>query len=323
MTNVNRRTAGKLLASLALMAAATTMTVMPAMAQAFPSRGIELTLGFGPGSGLDANARLLAPYLEKALGQSVTVINQPGGGAVPWANGLARANPDGYTIGMVGFPLLQNNSVLSQVDYDPATDFTYLGVLTTDPAVLAVGANSPYQSVDDLIAAARSGTRISIGATGRGSVDYLIALSIQRAAGDVQFGIVNFDSTNEGIVAALGGSLSAMPMTASAALPYVQSGQMRALAAGEDAPIDGLNAPSFAEAGVDLLVGGSSRAFLAPPNLPEDVKARLADAIKTAIDDPAFREQAAASGLAIVYRTPDETAELSTSLLAAGRENLK
>src|SRR5690606_23022320 len=118
------------------------------------------------------------------------------------------------------------------------------------------------------------------------------------------------DSTNEGIVAALGGSLSAMPMTASAALPYVQSGQMRALAAGEDSPVEGLNAPSFAEAGVDLLVGGSSRAFLAPANLPEDVKKKLADAIKTAIDDPEFRQKAADAGLPIVYRTPEETAAL-------------
>lgn len=320
--NMTRRTAVRLLGSIAI--AATAMaTVVPAMAQDFPSRPIELTLGFGPGSGLDANARLLAPYLQKALGQPVTVINQPGGGAVPWANGLARATPDGYTIGMVGFPLLQNNSVLSQVEYDPSTDFTYLGVLTTDPAVLAVGANSPYQTVQDLIDAARSGTRISIGATGRGSVDYLIALSIQRAAGDVEFGIVNFDSTNEGIVAALGGSLSAMPMTASAALSYVQSGQMRALAAGDEAPIEGLNAPSFTEAGVDLLVDGSSRAFLAPANLPDDVKQKLGDAIKTAIDDPEFRQQAATAGLAIVYRTPDETAELSASLLEAGRQNLQ
>src|SRR3546814_583308 len=107
-------------------------------AQEFPSESIKLTMGFGPGSGIDANARMLAPYLEESLGVPITIINQPGGGSVPWANDLARAEPDGYTIGMIGFPLLQNNFVLSDVDYDPTEDYTYLGVLTLDPAVLAV-----------------------------------------------------------------------------------------------------------------------------------------------------------------------------------------
>ncbi|MEJ1158919.1 Bug family tripartite tricarboxylate transporter substrate binding protein [Prosthecomicrobium sp. N25] len=293
----------------------------PAWSQGFPSKGIELTLGFGPGSGIDSNARLLAPYLEKALGVPVTVINQPGGGAVPWANKLARTTPDGHTIGMVGFPLLQNNTVLSKVDYDVAKDFTFLGVLTLDPAVLAVAANSELKTLDDLISAAKAGKRISIGATGKGSVDYLIALSIQRASG-TKFGIVNFDSTNEGVVAALGGSLSAMPMTVSSVAPYIQSGQLRALAAGTETRAEGLNAPTFKEAGVDLLAAGSYRAFLAPAGLPPAVKEKLAAGIKAAIDDPEFRKKAADAKLSIVYMTPDQTGALSGSLVTAARENL-
>ena len=313
-----RRTAAAAALSLAAALCATV-----SVAQDFPSKPIELTIGFGPGSGLDSNARMLAPYLSEAFGQSVTVINQPGGGAVPWANNMARTAPDGYTIGMIGFPLLQNNSVMSEVDYDPAKDFTYLGVLTLDPAVLAVGADSPFKTLKELTDAAEGGQTISIGSTGRGSVDYLIALSIEQAS-KASFGIVNFDSTNEGVVAAMGGSLSAMGMTVSSVLPYVQSGQLRALAAGDEQRIAELgDVPTFTESGVDLLVGGSYRAFLAPPGMPDDVRAKLAEGIKAAIDNPEFQKKAADAGLRIVYMTPDETTALSTSLLEAARKNLK
>lgn len=295
-----------------------------ATAQDYPTKGLQFTLGFGPGSGIDSNARLLAPYIEKQLGVGVTVVNQPGGGAVPWANGLARATPDGYTFGMVGFPLLQNNSVLSEVNYDPTKDFSFLGVLTVDPAVLAVGADSPFKTLGDLIDAAKAeGSRISIGATGKGSVDYLIALSIARATG-AKFGIVNFDSTNEGIVAAMGGSLSAMPMTVSAVLPYVKSGQLRVLAAGQDAPVAELgNPPTFKDGGVTLLAAGSIRALLAPAGLPEAVHTKLVAAIKAAMEDPEFKQKAADAGLRIVYMTPAEEEALSASLVKAAQENLK
>jgi tripartite-type tricarboxylate transporter receptor subunit TctC len=295
-----------------------------AQAQSFPTKGIQFTMGFGPGSGIDSNSRLFAPYLSKQLGVPVTIINQPGGGSVPWANGLARAKPDGYTIGIVGFPLLQNNSVLSKVNYDPLKDFTYLGVLTVDPAVLADGGNSDIKSLSDLIdAAKKEGSRTSVGATGKGSVDYLVALSIERATG-AKFGIVNFDSTNEGIVATMGGSLSAMPMTVSAVLPYVQSGQLRVLAAGDKDAIPELpGTKTFSDYGVKLLAPGSIRAFLAPAGLPADVKAKLAGAIKAAMNDPEFEQKAAASGLKLVYMSPEEEEATSISLVKAAQENLK
>lgn len=312
------------LASIVCVAAGLVLNAAAADAQSFPTKGIQFTLGFGPGSGIDSNARLFAPYLEKQLGVPVTIINQPGGGAVPWANGLARAEPDGYTIGMVGFPLLQNNSVLSKVNYDPLKDFTYLGVLTVDPAVLATGANSPIKTLGDLIEdAKKEGSRASIGATGKGSVDYLVALSIERASG-AKFGIVNFDSTNEGIVATMGGSLSAMPMTVSAVLPYVQSGQLRVLAAGDTEAIPELSdAKTFQDYGVKLLAPGSIRAFLAPANLPPDVKGKLVNSIKAAMDDPEFKQKAAASGLKLVYMSPEEEQATSESLIKAAQENLK
>jgi tripartite-type tricarboxylate transporter receptor subunit TctC len=241
---------------------------------------------------------------------------------VPWANRLARTAPDGYTIGAVGFPLLQNNAVLNEVDYDPAKDFSYIGVLTLDPAVLAVSAGSPYKTIGDLVGAAKAGQTVSIGATGKGSVDYLIALSIERASG-AHFGIVNFDSTNEGVVAALGGSLSAMGMTVSSVLPYIKSGQLRALAAGDDDKIEGVDAPTFKDAGIALLARGSARAFLAPAGLPADVQTKLAQGFKAAIDDPEFRQKAADAGLSINYMTPDEEKALSLSLTKAAEENLK
>lgn len=289
----------------------------------YPEDGIDLTLGFGPGSGIDANARMLAPYIEDALGVPVTVVNQEGGGAVPWANELARTEPDGYTFGMIGFPLFQNNTVLSEVDYDPATDFTYLGVLTVDPAVIAVAPDSEYETLGDLIAAGEANPReVAIGATGVGSVDYMIALSMQGAS-EAEFGIVNFDSTTDGVTAMLSGNLDAMPMTVSSVLPFVEGGQVRVLAAGADESIEQLpDVPTFAEEGVELLVEGSTRAFLAPAGLEPDVKDALAAGIREAIENPEFQAKAEEAGLLIVYMTPEETEALSAELVDAARENL-
>ena len=185
----------------------------------FPTKGIQLIVGFDPGSGSDTTMRAFAPFLQKALGQPVTVINQGGaGGALSWAT-IAKGPTDGYTIGYVPMPSMQNAAVSTKVEYDPLTSFAWLGNVAYDPVALAVKADGPYKTLDDLVAAAKKNPgKVSIGATGRASIDYTIGLGIEKSK-DVKFNIVNFDGGAAGVTAVIGGNLDAMGMNASNTLP--------------------------------------------------------------------------------------------------------
>lgn len=290
----------------------------------YPNKGIELIVGFDPGSGSDATSRAISPFLAKYLKQNVTVVNRPGAGGVISFAQLAREKPDGYTIGIVPMPSVFNSFVTTKVEYDPLKDFSYLAMVANDPVTIAVKADSPYKTVTDLIdAAKKSPERISIGATGKVSTDYTIALSLEKASG-AKFAIVNVDGTPAGIAAVLGGNMDAMGMNASGLVSYVKAGQLRALAVGGDKRFADLpDAPTFKEAGVSLLVHGNYRPYAAPKAIPDNVKASLANAFKSSVEDSEFVAQAKKMSLPLEYMTPDQVTTLAENLLAAAKEYLK
>ena len=303
-------------------------TSAPAAQQAaagskFPSKGVEIIVGFDPGSGSDTTTRAFVPFLQKALGQTVTVINQGGaGGALSWGN-IAKAKPDGYTIGYLPMPSMQNAAVLSKVEYDPLNSFDYLGMIAYDPVALAVKAGGPYKTLDDFIAAAQKDPgKVSIGATGKSSNDYTIGLSIQKAK-NVKFNIVNFDGTPAGITAVMGDNLAAMGMNASNVLPYEKSGQLKTLAVGGDSRFPQLpDTPTFKEKGIALYVQGVYRGFMVPKGVPKDVYDTLVKAVKTASDDPEWKAAADKIALPLMYIPPDQTATLAKQLNDAAKEYL-
>ncbi len=304
---------------------ATQPTSAPASQPAtkFPTKGIQIIVGFDPGSGSDTTTRAFVPFLQKALGQTVTVINQGGaGGALSWGN-IAKATPDGYTVGYLPMPSMQNAAVLSKVEYDPLNSFDYLGMIAYDPVALAVKAGGPYKTLDDFIAAAEKDPgKVSIGATGRNSNDYTIGLSIQKSK-NVKFNIVNFDGTPAGITAVLGDNLGAMGMNASNTLPYEKSGQLKTLAVGGDTRFPALpDVPTFKEKGITLYVQGVYRGFMVPKGLPKDVYDTLVKAVKTASDDPEWKAAADKIALPLGYIPPDQTAALAKQLNDAAKEYL-
>lgn len=286
----------------------------------FPTKGIQVIVGFDPGSGSDTTVRAFAPFFQKALGQSITVINQGGaGGALSWAR-IAKGPTDGYTIGYVPMPSMQNAAVTSKVEYDLLNSFSWLGMIAYDPVALAVKEGGAYKTLDDFVAAAKkSPGKVSIGATGRASIDYTIGLSIEKSKG-VKFNIVNFDGGAAGITAVMGGNLDAMGMNASNMLPYEKANQMRTLGVGGESRFGALpKVPTFKELGVDLYVHGVYRGFLASKGLPKDVIDVLVKAIKTASDDPAWKTAAEKIALPLMYIGPEQVATLAKQLNEAAK----
>lgn len=275
----------------------------------YPSRGIEILVGYDPGSGSDLTMRAFAPFLSKILGQSIIVINMPGaGGVISW-NSIAKAKPDGYTLAIVPLPAPFIQAVLSKVSYDPQSSFTWLGQFVVDPVALVVKAGGLYKTLDEFIDAARKNPgKVTIGATGKGSMDYSIGLGIERSK-KVKFNIVNFDGGAAGITAVMGDNLSAMALTVSVAVPYEKAGQMKTLGVGGDKPFPQLpGAPTFKSQGVDLFAQSVTRGLAAPKGLPADVYTTLVKAIKAASEDPQWKAQAEKMGLPPLYVSPEETA---------------
>jgi tripartite-type tricarboxylate transporter receptor subunit TctC len=299
------------------------MTSTAACGAAFPTHGLEIIVGFEPGSGSDTTVRAFMPFVGKALGQTVTVRNLPGaGGALGW-NATAKAKPDGYTIGYAPMPSVFNAAVLAKVEYDPLNSFAWLGMIAYDPVALTVKADGAYKTLNDFIAAAKAAPgKVTIGATGRGSIDHTIGLGIEKSKG-VKFTIVNFDGTPQGITAVMGSNVSAMGMTATISLPYEKAGQLRAIAVGGDKPFPGLaNAQTFKSQGVALFTEGVYRGFMVPKAVPADVLATLVKAIKTASDDPAWKAQAEKMVLPLLYMTPEEAGVLAKKHNEAAKQYL-
>jgi tripartite-type tricarboxylate transporter receptor subunit TctC len=257
------------------------------------------------------------------LGQPITIRNQAGaGGALGW-NAIAKAKPDGYTLGYAPMPSVFNAAVLAKVEYDPLNSFAWLGIIAYDPVALTAKADGPYKSLADFIAAAKSApAKVTIGATGRGSIDHTIGLGIEKSKG-VKFTIVNFDGAPQGIAAVMGGNLGAMGMTATLAIPYEKAGQLHALAVGGDKAFPGLsNTPTFKSQGVDLFTEGVYRGFMVPKGVPADVYAALVKAVKQASDDPQWKTQAEKMNLPLLYMTPQEVDVLAKKHNEAARTYL-
>lgn len=300
-----------------------TTTAFAAPAAKYPSKGIEIIVGFDPGSGSDSTTRAFMPFVAKVLGQPITILNQPGAGGVLGWNATAKAKADGYTLGYAPMPSIFNLAAMAKVNYDPMKDFAWLGQICLDPVALAVKADGPYKSLAELIAAAKQNPgKVTIGATGKGSIDYTIGMGIEKDK-SVKFNIVNFDGTPQGVTAVLGDNLSAMGMNASTALPYVKAGQLRVLAVGGDKPFAGMpDVPTFKSQGVNLFAQGVYRGFMVPKGVPADIYNTLVKAVKTASEDPEWKAQAEKMGLPLLYVSPKETEVLGKQLNEAAKAYL-
>lgn len=281
-----------------------------AFAQDYPSKPIELFVNYSAGGGTDLSFRAFAQFLGEAIGQSVVVVNKPGAGGVVGATALAKAQPDGYTIGNLNLPALDASFATDALPVDPRTAFISLGHFMFDPAVIAVGPKSKFNSLADLVAHLKENpSGVSYGATGKVSTDGLTALAIENAA-DVKLRVVNFEGGKEAVTAALGGHIDAVGLTISEALPFVEDGSIKLIGiGGSERNPDAPDVPTFEEQGFPLRINGSSRGLIIPAGAPDDVVAKLRDAIKKAAENPAYAAKAKELGLQPTYVSPEDVAK--------------
>ncbi len=296
-----KRLAGLFAVTLGVMAAPTA-----ALAD-YPERPIEFIVSYGPGGGTDLVARMMAPYLQKYLGNDsrIIVLNRPGaGGAIGFAE-LARAKPDGYTIGFVNTPNMltipiERKSAFTWQSYD------LLGNLIDDPGSFTVLQSNPIKTLQDLVESARANPgKVTVGTTGTGSDDHLAMLRFQRAA-KVELTHVPYKGAGEVRGAVASGEITIGAINVGEALQYRKGGtplhflgQMSA----ERTPALA-DVPTFKEAGFDFTLS-SLRGLAAPKGLPDDVRAKLVDAVKRTAEDPEFQAKAKDLFAPLRYLAPD------------------
>ncbi|CAM3928529.1 tripartite tricarboxylate transporter substrate binding protein [Bordetella muralis] len=271
----------------AVFSVATLCATLPAWA--WPDRPIELIVGFAPGGGTDITARSLAVFLEKELGTTVVVQNKPGASSAIALSYVARAKPDGYTLAMTNMPGLVSLPIERDAGFTTA-DFTYLANLVRDPSAFSVASNSPYQTLESLIADARANPgSISYGSTGVGTDDHLALVLFQSLTG-TKLNHVPYNGAGPLRSAVLGGHTVIGGLNLGEVMPY-HGKNMRVLAqASEKRSPLGQDVPTFKEQGVDL-VFASERGIVAPKNLPPEVSEKLRQALGKVAANPDFQAQ--------------------------------
>jgi len=261
----------------------------PALAQApwTPSRPVRLLVGFPPGGAADIVARKLAESLSAGLGQPVIVENRPGAGAMIAVDAVAKAAPDGTTIGLSPVAPLAVNPVLtpSRVPYNPATDFTVLAHVWDQPNVL-VGSLEVPASWPDFLTWLRARPEEPFASVGPGTSNHLTGELLSRALG-LRLQHVPYRGSPAALTDIMGGRINLFVDNVITALPLVREGKVRALAVTTERRVEALpDVPTMAELGLPQVTVSSWQAVIGPARLPPMVVARLSAELDRAIRAP-------------------------------------
>ncbi len=319
MQHRTTRPARRRLAAIALACAGLYAAAVPAAG--YPERPINLIVSYGPGGGTDLVARMLAPYLQKYLGNDarIVVLNRPGAGGAIGFTELARAQPDGYTIGFINTPNLLTIPIERKSGFTWQS-FDLLGNLIDDPGAFSVRTDNPMKTLADLSAYARQNPgKVTVGTTGTGSDDHLAMLKFERAS-STQLSHIPYKGAGEVRGALASGEITIGAINVGEALQYQKGGTpLRFLGQmGKTRSAALPDIPTFKEQGYDFELA-SLRGLAAPRGLPAEVRDKLTQAVKRSVDDPEFQAKAKDMFAPLRYLAPPDYARE----LAAGEAEFK
>lgn len=250
----------------------------------YPDKPIRMIVPWAAGGSTDVTARALANAAEAQLGQPIVVLNVPGASTTIGMRQLNRATPDGYTIGTLSST--SYNFALSgqTLPYDPIEGFTYISYYGDNLIGVAVPASSPFKTLQELVAYSK-GNRLTYGTAGAVTTQHFIGAGLQKAAG-VQIDHIPMNGSAGSINALLGKHVDFIIET-SVWMPHLKNGAVRVLAVNTPERSKHLpEVPTLRELGLPYL--RSVQGIIAPPGLPEPIRAKLEAAFRKALTDAAF-----------------------------------
>jgi tripartite-type tricarboxylate transporter receptor subunit TctC len=264
-----------------------------ALAQPYPAKPVKVIVAFSAGSATDIIARVMADYLTKSLGQPFVVENKPGAGGIPGTEMAKNAPPDGYTLTMCpSGPFGINPGIYSKLPYDPIKDFEPIGNIVLTPQTITVGAQQPYKSLKDLVAAAKAKPgEIAYGSLGVGSTAHLTMEAFQAAAG-IKLNHIPFKGSGDLHPQVIGGSVPAMADTISGILNQAKNGKLRPLAVAIPQRSAYLpDVPTVAEQGYPGFESVGWIGLAAPARTPTAILDKLNGELRKMLQDPAVKSK--------------------------------
>jgi tripartite-type tricarboxylate transporter receptor subunit TctC len=286
--------------------------IMPAAAQDYPTKTIQIINPFPPGAVTDIVARILAPKMSSSLGQQVIVVNKPGGGGAVGIQAARDAVPDGYTIlvtppPIVLIPIVNKNSGFGLKDFAPLT------LATSSPNTTVVKADAPWKSLEDVLAEAKKNPgQLTYGSAGPGTTPHFIG-ELVKLKTKIDMTHVPLGSESAAATAVLGGHVNIAFLTLGTTRSHIEAGTMRALAVASNRRLkDFPNIPTtvekgFAELNLKIWVG-----FFAPAKTPPAIVKRLAGAIGESLKDAEVTAQVEKAQALVENLGPQEAAKFLT-----------
>lgn len=284
-------------------------TLVPAgaCAQAFPAKPVRVVIPGSPGSNTDFFFRAISTRMGAALGQQLVADYRAGAGGVIGAHLTLKSPPDGYTIAMVAAGFVMNPALTRNMPYDPARDFTALGLVVDVPAMMVAHPSLPARNVKELVALARARPgQINFGSAGQGTVSHLAGVLFNLMAG-VKTVHIPYKSSTPAIVDLIAGQIELSFSSLPGVVEHVKSGRIRMLAqTGRVRSPSVPDLPTMEEAGLPGYYVNSGFGLVAPPGVPALAVERLNGAMVKSVQDPAVRKVLLDNGADPVGGTPAE-----------------
>jgi tripartite-type tricarboxylate transporter receptor subunit TctC len=293
-----------------------------AAAQTYPSRPIRIIVPYVPGGTTDLLARLVGKQLTAAWGQPVIVENRPGVNGMIGADVVAKAAPDGYTLGIASPGThAANASLYPKVTYDTIKDFTPVTLAVSAPLVLVAHPSLNVKSVKDVIALAKAKPgQISYASGGSGSSQHLAMAQFNSMAG-LSMVHVPYKGSANSYTDLLAGVVTLEFDVLPTATPHVKLGKLQALAVASSTRVPQLpDVPTVAESGLPGYESTSWYGFVAPANLPKDLLAKVNAEIVRALKNPEVNETLTKAGVVVVASTPEQfSAHIKNEVAKVGK----
>ncbi len=276
-------------------------------AEPYPQRPVRIVVPFAPGGATDVVARMLAQRMSERLGQPFVVDNKPGAANMLANDLVAKAKPDGYTLLFAAAPLALNTALGMKLPYDVYTDFAPISLVASIPALFMVHPGTPWQTLKDVVAAARSQAGgVNYATAGVGSMPHLIGEALRSQSG-APFTHIGYKGAVPALQDAVGGQV---PMLIDAYIPagqQIASGKLRGIAVAADRRTPVLpDVPTTAEQGFPELVGSGFYGLLAPAATPASVVAKLHVTVVDAVNKTDIRDKLVQLGYTVHASTPAE-----------------